>query len=112
MRTEIRTLPSLLLLGLTVPTLAAAAFTDARAASPRAAAPQEPTIAIPERAFAVDVVQNSQDFFSEGEVTQDRVPHVIEKILKHLDANAPEPEATRRPPCRARPQRGLFDETG
>ena len=39
-------------------------------------------------------------------------PDVIEKILKHLDANAPEPEATRRPPCRARPQRGLFDETG
>ena len=37
---------------------------------------------------------------------------VIEKILTHLDAKAPEPEATRRPPCRAPPQRGLFDETG
>ncbi|MGB5253037.1 MAG: transposase, partial [Sedimenticolaceae bacterium] len=39
-------------------------------------------------------------------------PVVIEKILAHLDAKAPEPEATRRPPCRAPPQRGLFDETG
>lgn len=39
-------------------------------------------------------------------------PDVIEKILTHLDAKAPEPEATRRPPCRAPPQRGLFDETG
>ena len=37
---------------------------------------------------------------------------VIEKILAHLDAKAPEPEATRRPPCRAPPQRGLFGETG
>ncbi len=37
---------------------------------------------------------------------------VIEKILTHLDAKAPEPEATRRPPCRAPPQQGLFDETG
>jgi hypothetical protein len=39
-------------------------------------------------------------------------PDVIEKILTHLDVKAPEPEATRRPPCRAPPQRGLFDETG
>jgi hypothetical protein len=39
-------------------------------------------------------------------------PVVIEKILAHLDAKAPEPEATRRPPCRAPPQRGLFDVTG
>jgi len=39
-------------------------------------------------------------------------PDVIEKILTHLDAKAPEPKATRRPPCRAPPQRGLFDETG
>ena len=37
---------------------------------------------------------------------------VIEKILTHLDAKAPESEGTRRPPCRAPPQRGLFDETG
>ena len=37
---------------------------------------------------------------------------IIEKILAHLNANAPEAEATRRPPCRAPPQRGLFDETG
>ena len=34
---------------------------------------------------------------------------VIEKILAHLDANATEPETTRRPPCRASPQGGLFD---
>jgi len=33
---------------------------------------------------------------------------VIEKILTHLDAKAPEPETSRRPPCRAPPQRGLF----
>jgi hypothetical protein len=37
---------------------------------------------------------------------------VIEKILAHLDAKASEPEAPRRPPCRAPPQRGLFDEPG
>ena len=39
-------------------------------------------------------------------------PDVIEKILTHLDVKGGEPEATRRPPCRAPPQRGLFDETG
>jgi hypothetical protein len=39
-------------------------------------------------------------------------PKVIVKILSHLDANASEPEAPLRPPCRAPPQRGLFDETG
>ncbi|EAR22694.1 putative transposase [Nitrococcus mobilis Nb-231] len=39
-------------------------------------------------------------------------PEIIEKILAHLDAHVTEPEATRRPPCRAPPQRGLFDETG
>ena len=39
-------------------------------------------------------------------------PEVIEKILTHLDGKAPEPKATRRPPWRAPPQRGLFDETG
>ena len=37
---------------------------------------------------------------------------VIEKILTHLDAQGAECEATRRPPCRAPPQRGLFDATG
>jgi hypothetical protein len=36
-------------------------------------------------------------------------PVVIEKILTHLDTQAAEPEASRRPPCRAPPQRGLFD---
>jgi hypothetical protein len=39
-------------------------------------------------------------------------PVVIEKILAHLDAKASEPEAPQRPPCRAPPQRGLFEETG
>jgi hypothetical protein len=39
-------------------------------------------------------------------------PEVIDKILAHLDAKASEPEAPLRPPCRAPPQRGLFDETG
>ena len=39
-------------------------------------------------------------------------PEVIEKILAPLDAKASEPEAPLRPPCRAPPQRGLFDETG
>ena len=38
-------------------------------------------------------------------------PAIVEKILAHLNANVREPEATRRPPCRAPPQRGLFDET-
>ena len=33
---------------------------------------------------------------------------VIEKILAHLDAKGAAPEATRRPPCRAPPQAGLF----
>jgi hypothetical protein len=36
-------------------------------------------------------------------------PDIIEKILTHLDAKGAESEATRRPPCRAPPQRGLFD---
>jgi hypothetical protein len=39
-------------------------------------------------------------------------PDVIEKILAHLDAQRAESEATLRPPSRASPQRGLFDETG
>jgi len=39
-------------------------------------------------------------------------PEVIEKILAHLDARAPGPEALMRPPSRAPPQGGLFDETG
>ena len=39
-------------------------------------------------------------------------PDVIEKILAHLDAKVAEPDAPRRPPCRAPPPRGLFDETG
>jgi hypothetical protein len=39
-------------------------------------------------------------------------PAVIEKILAHLDAKGAEPEASLRPPCRAPPRRGLFDETG
>jgi len=40
-------------------------------------------------------------------------PDIIEKIITHLDAKAAAPEATRRrPPCRAPPQQGLFDETG
>jgi hypothetical protein len=37
---------------------------------------------------------------------------VIEKILTHLDAKAAEPEALMRPPSRAPPQRGLFEERG
>ncbi len=36
-------------------------------------------------------------------------PMVIEKILTHLDAKTAEPEAPRRPPCRAPPQASLFD---
>jgi hypothetical protein len=36
----------------------------------------------------------------------------LPKILAHLDAKASEPEAPQRPPCRAPPQRGLFEETG
>jgi hypothetical protein len=39
-------------------------------------------------------------------------PAIIEKILTHLNANAAELDATRRPPVRAPPQRGWFDETG
>ena len=39
-------------------------------------------------------------------------PVVIEKILTHLDAKAPGRDALVRPPSRAPPQRGLFDETG
>ena len=37
---------------------------------------------------------------------------VIGKILAHLGAKASQTEAPRRPPCRAPPPRGLFDETG
>ena len=36
-------------------------------------------------------------------------PDVIEKILTHLDSKASEPEASRWQPCRAPPQRRLFD---
>jgi hypothetical protein len=36
-------------------------------------------------------------------------PGVIEKILAHLDAKGGDPEAPRRPPCRAPPQASLFD---
>jgi len=36
-------------------------------------------------------------------------PDIIEKILTHLDAKGAESGATRRPPSRAPPQRGLFD---
>jgi hypothetical protein len=39
-------------------------------------------------------------------------PDVIEKILDHLDSKTAECKATQRPPSRAPPQRGLFDETG
>jgi hypothetical protein len=37
-------------------------------------------------------------------------PVMIKKILAHRDAEAPESEGTRRPPCRAPPQRRLFDD--
>jgi hypothetical protein len=36
-------------------------------------------------------------------------PYVIAKILTHLDAKGAEPQAPRRPPCRAPPPPGLFD---
>ena len=36
-------------------------------------------------------------------------PVVIEKILTHLDEKGGLAEASRRPPCRAPPQAGLFD---
>jgi hypothetical protein len=39
-------------------------------------------------------------------------PDVIEKILAHLDEKVAEPDAPRRPPCRAPPPRGLCEETG
>ena len=35
---------------------------------------------------------------------------VIEKILTHLDAKTAESEASRRPSCRAAPQRKLFNQ--
>lgn len=74
MRTELRVLPSLLLLTLAGVSLAAGLATDARAAGPAREAFEQLTVPIPERAFAVDVVQNGQNFFFEGEVTQDGVP--------------------------------------
>ena len=36
-------------------------------------------------------------------------PLVIEKIFTHLDEKGGSAEASRRPPCRAPPQAGLFD---
>ena len=36
-------------------------------------------------------------------------PEVIEKILTHIDVKGAAPGASRRPPCRAPPQAGLFD---
>jgi hypothetical protein len=38
-----------------------------------------------------------------------RAPDVIEKILAHLDAKTSDPEAPRRPPCGASPERRLLD---
>ena len=38
-------------------------------------------------------------------------PDVIEKILTHLDVKGVEPKATRRPPCRAPPQRGCSTDS-
>jgi hypothetical protein len=37
---------------------------------------------------------------------------VIKKILTHLNAKGAQCAAPRRPPVRAPPQRGLFDEMG
>jgi Ser-tRNA(Ala) deacylase AlaX len=37
---------------------------------------------------------------------------VIEKILTHLDKKITEPKGPWPPPCRAPPQRGLFDRPG
>ena len=39
-------------------------------------------------------------------------PEVIANILAHLQTQGAEPQARRRPPCRAPPQRELFDKTG
>jgi len=39
-------------------------------------------------------------------------PAVFEQILARLKAKGAESEATRRPPCRAQPQRGLFAKRG
>jgi hypothetical protein len=36
-------------------------------------------------------------------------PNIIEKIFTHLDAKVAEPQATRRPPCRAPPHASLID---
>ncbi len=36
-------------------------------------------------------------------------PLVIEKILNHLDEKGTSANGSRRPPCRAPPQAGLFD---
>jgi len=40
------------------------------------------------------------------------IPEAIAFSIIHLDSKAPQSEGTWRPPCRAPPQRGLFDETG
>ena len=39
-------------------------------------------------------------------------PQVIDKILSHLDVQSVESSTAMRPPCRAPPQLGLFNETG
>ncbi len=39
-------------------------------------------------------------------------PAIIEKILSHLDTNAPGLDDTRRPPVRTPVQRGPFDKMG
>ena len=59
--------------------------------------------------FGIDI--NTCAAYSGAERIFDRVEDAesIEKILIDLEAKATAFEATRRPPCWASPQRGLFD---
>jgi hypothetical protein len=89
----------------------------ARTADPEESTPAERRAAMSwaqrlKRVFGIDIVTCPACGGAVGIIACIEDPDVIEKILAHLDWKAPEPNATRRPPCRAPPQRGLFDDTG
>ena len=64
-----------------------------------------------ERRAAMTWAQRLKRVFGDEDNHVIEDPVVSEEILAHPDAKVAEPEATRRPPCRAPPQRVLFDQT-
>ena len=90
---------------------------DARAADPEEPVPAERRAAMTwaqrlKRVFGIDIETCSACGGAVRIIACIEDPAIIEKILTHLDGKGVECEATRRPPSRGPPQRGLFDATG